>query len=95
MNRIPFVKYLKLREVVAFHGVYGKLTDKNNPILSPGLFILPEGTQPLGRTPYMECTVGIENIFKVARVDYVRRLSYLDVPGIQKHGVRFAMKFSF
>lgn len=95
LNRIPLIKYLKLREVVSFHGIYGKLTDKNNPSISPELFILPEGTQPLGNTPYMECSVGLENIFKVVRVDYFRRLSYLDVPGIKKHGVRISMKFSF
>lgn len=31
LNRIPLVKYLKLREVFSFRGLYGKLSDKNTP----------------------------------------------------------------
>lgn len=95
LNRIPGIKYLKLRELVSFHGIYGGLSDKNNPALNPSLFFLPEGTQPLGNKPYMEMSVGLENIFKIVRVDYFRRLSYLDAPGVQKDGIRVSMKFSF
>ncbi|SEG20245.1 DUF5686 and carboxypeptidase-like regulatory domain-containing protein [Parabacteroides chinchillae] len=95
LNRIPGVKWLKLREVVSFSGVYGGLTDKNNPALTPGLFTLPDGTTPLGNTPYMEASVGLENIFKILRIDYYRRLTYLDQPNIKKGGVRIALRFSF
>ena len=95
LNRIPVVKWLKLREVVSFSGVYGNLTDKNNPDLTPGLFRLPDGTMEMGNTPYMEFSVGLENILKVLRVDYYRRLSYLDNPGIKKGGFRIALRFSF
>ena len=58
LNRIPGIKWLRLREVLSFNMIYGGLTDKNNPTLTPGLFLLPDGTQPLGSTPYMECSVG-------------------------------------
>ena len=64
LNRIPGIKWLRLREVLSFNMIYGGLTDKNNPTLTPGLFLLPDGTQPLGSTPYMECSVGLENIFR-------------------------------
>ena len=82
LNRIPGIKWLRLREVLSFNMIYGGLTDKNNPTLTPGLFLLPDGTQPLGSTPYMECSVGLENIFKILRIDYYRRLTYLDHPDI-------------
>lgn len=95
LNRIPGIKWLRLREVVSFNGIYGGLTDKNNPTLTPGLFLLPDGTQPLGKTPYMEVSVGLENIFKILRIDYYRRLTYLDNPNIKKGGVRIALRFSF
>ena len=75
LNRIPGIKWLRLREVLSFNMIYGGLTDKNNPTLTPGLFLLPDGTQPLGSTPYMECSVGLENIFKILRIDYYRRLT--------------------
>ena len=95
LNRIPGIKWLRLREVLSFNMIYGGLTDKNNPTLTPGLFLLPDGTQPLGSTPYMECSVGLENIFKILRIDYYRRLTDLDHPDIKKGGIRIALRFTF
>ena len=95
LNRIPGIKWLRLREVLSFNMIYGGLTDKNNPTLTPGLFLLPDGTQPLGSTPYMECSVGLENIFKILRIDYYRRLTYLDHPDMKKGGIRIALRFTF
>ena len=95
LNRIPGIKWLRLREVISFNGIYGGLTDKNNPTMTPGLFVLPDGTRPLGKTPYMEASIGLENIFKILRIDYYRRLTYLDEPNIKKGGVRIALRFSF
>ena len=95
LNRILGIKWLRLREVLSFNMIYGGLTDKNNPTLTPGLFLLPDGTQPLGSTPYMECSVGLENIFKILRIDYYRRLTYLDHPDIKKGGIRIALRFTF
>ena len=95
LNRIPGIKWLRLREVLSFNMIYGGLTDKNNPTWTPGLFLLPDGTQPLGSTPYMECSVGLENIFKILRIDYYRRLTYLDHPDIKKGGIRIALRFTF
>ena len=43
----------------------------------------------------MELSFGIENIFKVLEVDYVRRLTYRDIPGIDKHGVRIRVHVQF
>ena len=100
-NRIPLIKKLKLREYVAFRGVWGMLTDRNNPTLAQNagdemLYELPERTYPIDSSkPYMELAVGVRNIFKVFGVDYVRRINYHDNPGIKKNGVRFNLTFSF
>jgi hypothetical protein len=76
--------------------MYGKLSDKNNPLISPtGLFQLPEEANLFGKEPYMEASVGIENIFKIVRIDYFRRLTYLNAPNIKKDGFRIAFRFSF
>lgn len=77
-NRIPLIKKLKLRELLIFNGVYGNLTQKNDPGRSSGLFVFPEGTMALGRMPYMEVGVGIENILQLFRVVYFYRLTYRD-----------------
>lgn len=49
----------------------------------------------MGKAPYMEAGVGIENIFKFLRIDYVWRLNYRSNPDIQKSGIRMTMKLSF
>ena len=96
LNRIPLIKKLRWREVFCFRGLLGNLTDKNTPSLNDkGLFAFPEGTYQMGKKPYMEASVGIENIFNAIRVDYVWRLNYLDHPGIQKNGIRATVMLSF
>ena len=96
LNRIPIIKKLKWREVFCFRGLWGNLTNKNNPAnKGEGLFLFPEETYLMGKTPYMEASVGIENIFNAVRVDYVWRLNYLDHPGIQKNGIRATIALSF
>lgn len=95
LNRIPGINWLRLREVVSFNGVYGRLSNKNNPVYSNNLFLFPDGSQPMGNDPYMEVSVGLENIFKILRVDYYRRLNYLNNSGIKKDGIRIALRFSF
>lgn len=98
-NRIPLLKKLKLREHVAFRGVWGTLTDKNNPNINTGddlLYAFPDRSYAIdGKRPYMEVAVGIRNIFKLFGVDYVRRLNYHEHPGTKKNGVRFNLTFSF
>lgn len=97
LNRLPLIKKLKWREVFCFRGLWGHLTDKNNPAVDSGegLYRFPACTYAMGNTPYMEASVGIENIFKFLRVDYVWRLSYRNHPDIQKSGVRMTMVLSF
>lgn len=99
-NRIPYVNKLNIREVISFRGFYGHLSKKNrpNPSDTGDLFLFPgQGTTEmwLGKTPYMEIAAGIENIFKVLRIDYVYRLTYRDRPGIDKHGIRIKLHVQF
>ncbi len=96
-NYIPYFKKLKLREVFCFRGVSGTLSEKNNPLLHDNLYLFPAIRQPeeMNWKPYMEASVGIENIFKCLRLDYVWRLSYKDMPGIDKSGLRIAVHVTF
>ncbi|MDD2491751.1 MAG: DUF5686 family protein [Bacteroidales bacterium] len=106
LNKIPLIKHLGLREIVTFKVLYGGLNDHNNPNIrqsSPAaeswLMPLPKdkdgnpATFTLDKGPYIEVSVGIGNIFKLLRVDLVRRVTYLDNPNITKWGVRFRLKF--
>lgn len=96
LNRLPLIKKLRWREVFCFRGLWGHLTEKNDPARrGEGLYVFPESTQRLGRVPYMEASVGIENIFNFLRLDYVWRLNYRGNPDIQRSGIRATMKLSF
>lgn len=95
-NRIPLIKRLKWRERFRIRGLWGTLTDKNNPYKSnnPDLFLFPmrnglPTSYVMGKTPYVEASVGIYNIFKLIHIEYVRRLTYTNMPGVQKDGIRF------
>lgn len=96
-NYIPYFKKLKLREVFSFRGLYGHLSDKNTPELNNELFRFPiiSNTRKMNSTPYMEVGVGVDNLFKILRVDYVWRLSYRNTPQSDKHGLRIAAHFTF
>lgn len=100
-NRIPLLQKLKWREVIGIKGMVGHLTDKNNPFLEknandPDLFIFPKGTNLMDKKePYWELSVGVYNIFKFFRVDYVRRLSYTKLPTAKLQGIRVGFEFTF
>lgn len=97
LNRIPLVKYLKLREVISFRGLWGSLSDRNNPAKSGDVFLFPADVrcQPMGSKPYMEIGVGLDNILTFLRLDYVWRLTYRNTPGVARGGVRLALHFTF
>ena len=95
-NRIPLIKKLKWREMFRVRTLWGTLTDKNNPYKThdPDLFLFPTRNDVptsyvMGKKPYVEASVGIYNIFKLIHIEYVRRLTYTDIPGVKKGGIRF------
>jgi len=99
-NKIPLFRKLKWREVVEGKVIYGGVRDQNNPLKNPSQMRFPTtdglaSTFSLDGKPYAEGGVGITNIFKILRVDYIWRFTYLDHPGIPKSGIRFFLKFDF
>ncbi|MBB6001903.1 DUF5686 and carboxypeptidase-like regulatory domain-containing protein [Arcicella rosea] len=101
-NKLPIIRKLKLREVITFKGLMGKLSEQNKATAENGLLVMPtdENGKPstfsLEKKPYMEVSFGIENIFKVLRLDLVKRLSYLENPNVSASPtIRFRMRFDF
>ncbi|MGL5318446.1 MAG: DUF5686 family protein, partial [Bacteroidales bacterium] len=95
LNRIPLIRKLKLRELVTFRGFFGDLSARNIPANDENLFIFPENVSRMKRTPYMEASVGVTNLLKIFRIEYVWSLTYLDHPNIDKSGIRVGVHFSF
>jgi hypothetical protein len=93
------INRLGLREIVTFKVLYGGLSQTNNPNLQPDLFKFPTDiagnptTFAFDKAPYIEASVGISNIFKLVRVDLVRRFTYLDNPNVARYGIRIRFKF--
>lgn len=89
LNRIPLLRKLKWREIAQWKGVYGSLDPKHQEVMTfPGVL---SGL----KKPYMEAGVGIENIFKIFRIDALWRLSYLDNPNISMFGIRGQIQIIF
>jgi hypothetical protein len=101
LNKIPVINKLKWREVITFKGIYGGVSDKNNPNVTDGLMLFPtdgygnQTTFTLEEKPYMEVGIGITNIFKILRIDFVKRLTHLDNPNVAGWGVRGKIVLDF
>ena len=100
-NRIPLIRHLKWREYIGINTLWGGLSDKNNPYLtenagSDKLMYFPAGCYVMDtRKPYAELVIGIHNIFKLIHVEYVRRLTYLDLPTSETWGLRYIFRITF
>lgn len=89
LNHIPLMRRLKWREVVTGKFLVGSISDSNMKMLK-----FPTGMGEVSK-PYSEVGAGIENIFKVIRVDVTWRLTHLDHPNIQTFGVRAGLQIIF
>jgi len=101
LNKIPIIKHLDLRENVTCKILWGEVSKGNDPKYNNDLFKFPveaDGTPTtysLSKVPYIEGSFGIGNIFKIFRVDLVKRFTYLDNPNVAKIGLRMRFKFDF
>ncbi len=97
-NYIPLLKKLKLREVFSFRGWWGHLSENNRPWLHPELFSFPDhaSAKMLEGMPYMEVAVGIDNILRCLRVDYVWRVSQRrGLSASSRSGLRLGLHVTF
>ena len=83
LDRIPWVRVLRWREVLTVKAAYGTLSKRNNGVLgnqgperAPLLF--PAGMSSLNK-PYVEMGAGITNIFSLLRVDAFWRLTHRNI----------------
>lgn len=101
LNKIPLIRNLGLRENVTCKILWGSISNNNDPRQNANLFQFPVDangkpiTYTLDKVPYIEGSVGIGNIFKIFRVDLVKRFTYLDHQNISEIGLRMRFKFDF
>lgn len=89
-NRIPAIRRLKWRTLVTGRIMAGGVHADNARMVSPidanGQTVA--GFSSLGRVPYIEFGYGIDNIFKLLRVDATHRLTYRDNPDATPFAVK-------
>ncbi len=81
-NRLPLLKRTGLREVLSAKGMIGSLSDKHQQIVE-----FPVGVTKMSN-PYLELGAGVENIFKLFRVEAVWRVSPKSTLGAPSFGLR-------
>jgi hypothetical protein len=96
MNKVPLFRRLKWRLLANANVIYGGMRSENRelvnyPVDEQGNPVFPFST--LEQKPYIELGYGVENIFRVFRVDAFHRLTYLDRPGISSFGIKFSVQF--
>ena len=93
-NKIPLLRRLKWREVIGAKSVWGTLTPQN----SSGSDQYPSSISPFytlnPTTPYVEVYAGVENIFRLFRIDVIRRMNYI-TPGVTPWGIKGSLYLSF
>ncbi|MEG2791732.1 MAG: DUF5686 family protein, partial [Odoribacter sp.] len=99
LGKIPLMKKLKWREVFVFKGLIGTLSDKNNGNLpnTDAILLFPAGMTSVSK-PYFETGVGIENIFRLFRVDAIWRLTHREShPGqeVQNFAINVSVFLNF
>jgi len=100
LNHVPLLRKLNWRLLATANVIYGGLSEGNRALIAPktpsGDPTLPAGYFDHG--PYVELGYGVENIFRVLRIDFIHRLNYLDhqlqanAP-VRKFGVFFSFQF--
>ncbi len=89
LDKIPFLQKLGWRERFSFNSYWGNMSVSNIDYNKNSNFNL------IGKTPFMEAGIGIENIFHVLSIEYYRRLNYLNNPYARKDGIYVGLTLSF
>ena len=93
-SRIPLLRKTKLRTVIGFKAFWGQLSEENRALSTTGNTVEIPLIAPSSK-PYYEYSVGVDNIFKLLRVDLNYRGNYLENANARKFGITAGVKFSF
>ena len=89
LNKVPLLRKLKWREVAYIKFLNGSISDANKNVWE-----FPESLNALPE-PYIEAGFGIENIFKIIRIDAMWRLTNRNKAEIKQFGIRAKLQIIF
>ncbi|MEO6705200.1 MAG: hypothetical protein ABIN04_05055, partial [Ginsengibacter sp.] len=88
-DNIPLLRKWGWRERFSFNSYWGGMSQANQDYNKNSNFNVT------GIDPFMETSVGIENIFHVISIEYYRRLNYLNNPFARKDGIYVGLTLTF
>lgn len=90
-DRIPLLQQLGWRERFTFNAFWGDIRQANRDYNAAQHLVTANGA------PFMEAGAGIENIFNLFSIDYIRRMNYRGIPSAQGtlSGLFLGMKVVF
>jgi len=88
-NHVPFLRKLNWREVIHAKGIIGNINEKNAMYS-----VFPSYSYSLIK-PYYEVGIGIENILKIGRIDFIWRLNHHSHTNTQRFGIFISLQFAF
>ncbi len=91
LDHVPLINKLKWRNFIFARGYWGNLSDRNNE----QVYKFAENLNALNRKGYYEVGFGIENIFRIARVDFIWRLTDTHNYDVYKFLVKPSFKLEF
>ena len=96
LNRIPLMRRLKWRALVNANILYGTAKTANQDMI-PTTDISGDDVENFQQMdkykPYIEIGYGVENIFKIIRVEVFNRITYFDKPNVNRLGVKIGIHF--
>lgn len=94
LDRIPLVRKAKLRLVTSARAAIGWIDERHEEEM-----YLPPFTRQFNNIPYVEVSMGLENILKVGRVDVFWRLTHtapnVPIHNIENFGIRARYAINF
>ncbi|TGE21332.1 carboxypeptidase-like regulatory domain-containing protein [Hymenobacter aquaticus] len=96
LNSLPLLRKLNWRLLASGNVLFGDVRSANRNLSPPRHPSTGEKLptfQALDHGPYAEVGYGVENIFKVARVDFLHRLTYRNAAEARNFGVKLSLQF--
>ena len=90
LDRFPLINKLKWRSFIFGRAYFGRLSPENNQ----AVYLFPEQLEPITE-PYYEVGFGFENIFKIARMNFIWRITDNEKEGVYRFLVKPSFSFAF
>ncbi len=88
-NKIPGINKLGIRSLLYYKGLWSQLSEENE-----NTFLLPNNAADLDGF-FMEAGVGLENILKFFRIDFMWRITQRSNPDVNKWALKFLIAPNF